>query len=169
MSLAFLSAKKAFKRPEHNKRYRAVPYIYTEKSRVNLPREYLNYAQEILNKKLILKFLRKVRNSREYHGRGQFNTTMPGVYKNRNWRYFYTGTYNNRKGRENVNMTLFFNTKNGYPFFIHPITGVRKPINDNYRYFKNLNVNTFQRRLRKRTKYDTWNRFVKKASRYLKH
>lgn len=120
-------------------------------------------------KQLILKFLRKVRTSNKpYRGRGRFNTTMPGVYHNKNWKYSYTGTYNNRKGHENVNMVLFFNTKNGSPFFIHPISGARKQIKNDERYFRGVDPNAFLRHLKKRTRYNYWPVFSKKATRYLR-
>lgn len=170
MSLAFLSAKKALKRPPHNKRYRVTPYVNVGTMRINLPNEYVKYAQEKINKKLILNFIRKYSSSDEnnYHGRGHFNKRMPGVYKNKNWKYFYETMYYNNKLNKYANVVLFYNNRNGESFFIHPITGVRKPVKNERQYIGNISVNNFSSGLVKRSKYDDWKRFSKKSSRYLR-
>jgi hypothetical protein len=174
-SLAVMSAKRALgKIPNYNSRYRVTPYVNIGTRRINLPNNYLRYAQEKVNKKLILNFKRKLRSGNEnnYHGRGHFNTTMPGVYKNRNWKYFYyTTVFNPKRNFFNnyANAVIFYNTRNvnnNDPVFIHPITGKRKPVNF-HKLLKNININNIKEGLRKRSKYNYWNRFTKKATRYL--
>ena len=169
-SLVVMAAKKALgKLPKYNDRYRVIPYVNTNTRRINLPNNYIRYAQETANKKLILNFMRRLRASNEnnYHGRGHFNRTMPGVYKNKKWKYFYQTTYYNRKLNEYQDIVLFYNNRNGDPVFIHPITGVRKPVKNERQYLGNINVNNFNERLRKRSKYNHWSRFTKKATRYI--
>lgn len=127
-----------------------------------------------VTKRLILNFLKKVRNpneTREFHGRGHFNKTMPGVYHNTKWKYFYRhGGYYNKKINNYPNLVIFYNTPNANRgYFIHPITGARKPVKDEYKYLGNISTNSFMSRLKKRSKSDEWKTFSKMASRYLTH
>ena len=124
------------------------------------------YRQRKQNKKLILNFKRKMMFAND-HGRGHFNTTTPGVYKNKKWKYFYKTSYYDPKLNDYAVVTLFYNNRNGDPVFIHPITGVRKPVKNERKYLGNINYNTFYNRLKKRSKYNYWNRFTKKATRYI--
>jgi hypothetical protein len=122
------------------------------------------------NKKLILNFKRKRSTSnKHYGGRGHFNISMPGVYKNKKWKYFYETTYYDPKQEMYVNIPLFYNTRNGNPVFIHPITGARKQVKNERRYLGNISVNNFNYGLTKRSRYNYWPKFAKKASRFIKN
>ncbi len=140
-SLAFLSAKAA-KVPA------GVSEIYTAKSVVNVPLNYLNYKSKKTRDAANKKFMHFVaKQPPVYNFRGTFNRTTPGVYKNKNWRYY---SYN-QNGK-----AIFANVKQGPYFSINHVTGNRK--NVKARHGKNIG---------KRSKYNTWNKFVKRGTRSL--
>lgn len=150
-SLAYLAAK-ALKIPEN------VYYINTNKSRVNVPLNYVRTQQNKLSRKVarknrrggnIIPYLNMFGNNTG----GHFNVNRPGVYKNKNWLYFYNSGYRNEP-------VLFFNSKISPPVYIHPRTGKRRPARYNPANLRGL-------QLEKRSKYNTWNSYVNRSLRFL--
>ncbi len=170
-SLAVMTAKKALGNiPNYNKRYKVIPYINRNGLLINLPNNYVRYAQEKVNNKLISNFMRNLSSSNViYHGKGQLNRNMPGVYRNKKWKYFYVKTLYDPKNNLYHDKVLFYNNRNGNPVFIDPITGVRKNVNlENYETFMgNTSIPNFYAGLKKRKYYNKWTTFKKKASRYI--
>jgi hypothetical protein len=143
-SLAYYSAK-ALKVPANKQ------YINTNKSRVNVPLNYLKTAQNKLHRKI------KRRGYTTGNNTGHFNLIGPGVYKNKHWLYFY-------HSGEPDEAVWFFNSKISPPFLINRKTGKRRPVS----YYRGSN-NVKGLELTKRSaKYNTWNSYVKRATKFLK-
>ena len=144
-SLAYYAAK-AKKLPA-NKQYVNV----NNTRRANVPLNYLKHQQNKLHRKI------KRRGYTIGNKTGHFNLLGPGVYKNKNWLYFY---HNSVYPNEAV---WFFNSKIGAPFLIDRKTGKRRPVS----YFRGSNNVEGLPLTKRSTKYNTWNSYVKRASNFL--
>ena len=117
--------------------------------RANVPLNYLKHQQNKLHRKI------KRKGYTVGNKTGHFNLLGPRVYKNKNWLYFY------HSGEPNE-AVWFFNSKIGKPFLINRKTAKRRPV----RYFQGSN-NVKGLELKTRSKYNTWNSYVKRATNFL--